>query len=44
MRKKKNRAFGDLDALDGLVVHTPSCLFEELVPLNAKIDDLCTLD
>lgn len=44
-RKKKSlRAFGDLDALDNLVVYTPSCLFEELVPLNTKIDDLCPLD
>lgn len=42
--KKSLRAFGNLDALDNLVVYGPSCLFEEFVPLDTKIDDLCPLN
>lgn len=38
------RTFGDFDALDTLVIHTPSCLFEEFVPLSAKIDDRFPFD
>ena len=43
-RYRGARTLGDLDALDGFVVHSASALLDELVALEADVEDLGALD